>query len=59
MTREYKLEAVKGDKVIPVEIETGRESEHPNIIIRETQKKESSLANLLANPTASLKAKNK
>jgi len=59
MTREYKLEAVKGDKVIPVKVGTGRKSEHPNTIIRETQKKESALANLLANPTASLKAKNK
>jgi hypothetical protein len=60
MAQDYKIEIVKGDKVIPVE-ETGigREGEHPNIVIREMQKKERELNRLLSNPAASLKGKNK
>lgn len=60
MARDYKIEIVKGDRVIPVEeTGTGREDEHPNIVIRETQRKERELNRLLSNPTASLKGKNK
>ncbi len=60
MARDYRIEIVKGDKIIPVdETGTGREGEHPNIIIREKHGQERALTNLLANPTASLKGKDK
>lgn len=60
MARDYKIEIVKEGRVIPVEeTGTGRESEHPNINIREMQRAERELNQLLSDPVASLKGKNK
>lgn len=58
--RKYDLLIIKGDRVIPVaETGIGSDGPHPNIVQRESAQQDLMLGELLLNPTASLKGKDK